>query len=242
LELLALSLLTVLASFVLGVTGFGFAVVAMGLFPLVIGIRSASVLVAFVGLPIVFYLLVPLIRRIEWKALLRVVIGLLAGTPVGIWILIRVQERYLMIGLGGFLVLYLLYDALIRTRSQRQLPPLVGYVAGFVGGAFGGAFNTNGPPAVAYVSSLRLEKHVAKATILAYVTLGALYKVGFLLYRGMITRQMLFYGAVLLGPTFVGMFLGKLVFKRVSSTVFQWAVQGLLLVVAVLMIAKGIGG
>ena len=89
------------------------------------------------------------------------------------------------------------------------------------------------------MSSLHLQKHAAKATILAYVTLGALYKVGFLIYRGMITRQMLFYGAVLLGPTFAGMFLGKFVFKRVSSTGFQWAIQGLLLAVAVLMIVKG---
>lgn len=241
-ELLWLSLLTVLASFVLGVTGFGFAVVAMGFYPLVIGVKPASVLVAFAGLPIVFYLLIPLLKHIERKALLRIVIGLLVGTPVGVWVLIRLEERYLMIGLGAFLILFLAYDALIRVRTQRKLPPLAGYAAGFIGGAFGGAFNTNGPPVVAYVSSLHLDKHAAKATIMAYVTLGALYKVGFLVYQGMITRQMLLYGAVLLGPTFAGMFLGKLVFNRVSTRVFEWAVQGLLLVVALLMIVKGIGG
>ena len=241
-ELLALSLLTIVASFVLGVTGFGFAVVLMGLFPLVIGLKAASVLVAFAGLPIVFYLLVPLIRHIEWKTLLRIVVGLLVGTPLGVWVLVRVEERYLMIALGVFLVLYLAYDALVRARTQRQLPRFVGYVAGFIGGAFGGAFNTSGPPVVAYVASLHLDKHATKATILAYITLGALYKVGFLVYEGLITRQMLFYGAVLLGPTFVGMFLGKLVFNRVSSTAFQWAVQGLLLAIAVLMIVKGIRG
>jgi uncharacterized membrane protein YfcA len=240
LELLALSLLTVVASFVLGVTGFGFAVVLMGFFPLVIGIKSASVLVAFVGLPILFYLLIPLIKHIEWKALLRVLIGLGAGTPLGIWVLIRIEEGYLMIGLGVFLVFYLAYDALVHARTKRRLPRFVGYVAGFIGGAFGGAYNTNGPPVVAYVSSLHLEKHVAKATILAYIAFAALYKLGFLVYKGMITRQMLLYAAVLLGPTFAGMLLGKLVFNRVSSTAFRWAVQGLLLAIAILMIVKGI--
>lgn len=241
-ELLTLSLLAVAASFVLGLTGFGFAVLLMAFFPFIIGIRSASVLVGIAGLPIAFYLLVPLIRHTDWKVLLRVMIGLAIGTPVGVWALVRVEERYLMIALGAFLVLYLTYDTLARVQAQPGLPRWVGYAAGFVGGAFGGAFNTNGPPVVAYVSSLKLDKHAAKATILLYITLGALYRVGFLVYTGLITRQILLYAAVLLGPTFAGMFVGKLVFERVSSTAFHWALQALLLAVAVLMIVNGIRG
>jgi uncharacterized protein len=240
LELLLLSLLTIAASFVLGVTGFGFAIVLMGFFPLIIGIKTASVLVAFAGLPIVIYLLIPLIKDIQWKALLRILIGLLIGTPIGVWVLIRIEERYLMTALGVFLMVYLLYDVLIRPRTGGKIPPFFGYIAGLIGGAFGGAFNTSGPPVVAYVSSLHLNKHITKATILAYVTCGSLYKVGFLVYKGMITRQLLFYGLVLLVPSFIGMFLGKFVFNRVSVTIFQWAVKGLLLAIGIIMIVKGI--
>ncbi|MBN1838368.1 MAG: sulfite exporter TauE/SafE family protein [Spirochaetales bacterium] len=241
-ELLVLSLLSLAGSFVLGVTGFGFGVVLMGLFPLVIGFKAASVLVACVGLPVVLYLLIPLGKHIEWKALLRLAAGLLVGTPLGVWVLIRVSERYLTIALGVLLILYLAYDRLSRVRTNHQLPRFVGYLAGLIGGTFGGAFNTNGPPAVAYLSSLRLEKHAAQATIVAYIAIAALYKVGFLIYRGMISRQVLLHTLVLVGPAFGGMFLGRLVFKSIPAHVFDWAVQGLLAAIAVLMIVQAIRG
>jgi len=240
--MVTLSVLAAVAAFVLGVTGFGFAIVAMAFFPLVIGLKSASVLVSFAGLPIAFYLLVPLFRRVEWKTLLRIMAGVVIGTPVGIWGLVRVEERWLTLALGIFLVLYLASDMLTRNRNRPALPPWAGYAAGFLGGAIGGAFNTSGPPVAAYVSSLRMDKHAVKATILAYLALGSVYKVVFLVWRGMITTELLVDGAVLLVPTFLGMFAGTFVFNRVSSEVFKWVIQALLLATAVFMIVTGVRG
>ena len=241
-ELLILSLLTVAASFILGVTGFGFAVFLMGFFPLILGIKTSSVLVSIAGLPIVIYLVVPMIKHIHWKVFGIVVAGLLAGTPVGVWLLVKLDERYLMIGLGLFLILYLVYDVFIRARTRGRLPLFVGFLAGLLGGGFGGAFNTSGPPVVAYLSSFNLDKHTVKATILAYITLGTIYKIGFLIHNQMITRSILVYTAVLLVPSFIGMFLGKMVFAKISTIVFRRATQGILGVISILMIVKGVTG
>jgi len=54
----------------------------------------------------------------------------------------------------------------MRFRTVRELLRFIGYIAGFIGGTFGGTFNTSEPPVVAYVSSLHLDKHAAKTTIL----------------------------------------------------------------------------
>ena len=117
-----------------------------------------------------------------------------------------------------------------RVRLELLVLCLLTVVAAFVFGV----------TVVAYVSSLHLEKRAAKATVVAFICLAALYKLGFLICRGMITRSMLLHAAVLVVPTFAGAYLGKMVFNRVSSRVFQWAVQALVLAVGVLMIAKGI--
>ena len=69
LEYLLLSVITIAASFVLGMTGFGFAIFLMGFFPMIIGVKSSSVLVTTVGLAVIIYLLIPLIRYTIAKSL-----------------------------------------------------------------------------------------------------------------------------------------------------------------------------
>ena len=241
-ELIVLSLLTMIASFVAGVAGFGFAVFLMGFLPLILGVKSANVLVSLAGMPAAIYMLVPLFREIRWGILVRILVGVALGIPAGVWILVKVDERILTIGLGFFILLYVLYDALIRTRHGKKVPLLLGYGAGFLGGAFGGAITAGGPPVVAFLSSLDLDKRAAKATILAYITTASLYKLFFLVYFDFITGKILRYTAILLVPSFIGMFIGIHLFNKLSSETFRKAVLGILFGAAVVIIVKGIYG
>ena len=241
-ELIALSLLTVVASVIAGVSGFGFAVFLMSFFPLILGVKDANVLVSLAGIAITIYLFVPLRRKVKWWIVARILAGMVVGIPAGVWILVRVNEKYLAIGLGTFIILYIMYDLLILHRFKKQVPLHFGYFAGFVGGAFAGAITAGGPPIVAFLSSLEHDKETTKANVLAYITIASLYKVVFLLYYNLITRQMLVYSAVLLIPSFAGMLIGKAVFKRLSNEWFRRVVLGILLIAAVIIIVKGIMG
>ena len=223
-------------------TGFGFAIFLMGFFPMIIGVKSSSVLVTTVGLAVIIYLLIPLIRYINWKILAVVVAGLLVGTPIGVTLLVRLNEPLLMIGLGLFLILYLIYDVFIRSKTDFEFSPFAGFIFGLLGGGFGGAFNTSGPPVVVYLSSLNLDKHAAKATILAYITLGTIYKLGILIYNDLITADILKFTAVLVIPSFIGMLLGKSAFSKISTLASRRVTQAIIATASVLTILKGFGG
>jgi uncharacterized membrane protein YfcA len=241
-ELIALSLLTVIASFIAGVSGFGFAVFLMSFFPIILGVKDANVLVSLAGIAITIYMFVPLRRKVKWRVVARVIAGMAIGIPVGVWILVRVNERYLAIGLGTFILLYIVYDLLIRHRFKKHVPLFFGYFAGFVGGAFTGAITAGGPPIVAFLSSLEYDKETTKASVLAYITIASLYKVVFLMYYSLITQQMLFYSALLLIPSFAGMLAGKAVFKRISNDMFRRVVLGILCGAAIIIIVKAVMG
>jgi uncharacterized membrane protein YfcA len=241
-ELVVLSLLTMIASFIAGVAGFGFAVFLMGFFPLMLGVKFANVLVSLTGIATAVYLLVPLCREIRWGVLARVLVGTAIGIPVGVWILVKVDDRVLTVGLGCFIFLYVLYEVLIRQRHGKNVPLLLGYGAGFLGGAFSGAITAGGPPVVAFLSSLDLDKGATKATILAYITAASFYKLFFLVYFDFITGKILMYTAILLVPSFIGMLAGKSLFTRLSTENFRRIVLGILFGAAVLIIVKGLFG
>jgi uncharacterized membrane protein YfcA len=241
-ELVVLSLLTLIASFIAGVAGFGFAVFLMGFFPLMLGVKFANVLVSLTGIATAVYLLVPLWRKIHWGAVARVLVGTAIGIPAGVWVLVKVDDRVLTIGLGIFILLYVLYEVLFRHRIGKKVPLYLGFGAGFLGGAFSGAVTAGGPPVVAFLSSLDLDKNRTKATILAYIVAASFYKLFFLLYFDFITSRVLMYTALLLGPTFIGMFAGKSLFNRLSTDTFRRVVLGILFGAAVFIIVKGLLG
>lgn len=241
-EITILALLTVIASFIAGVSGFGFAVFLMSFFPILLGVKDANVLVSLAGIGITVYLFVPLRKKVKWWVVARVIAGMAIGIPVGVWILVRVNERYLAIGLGIFILLYIVYDLLFRHRIKSQIPLIFGYFAGFIGGAFAGAITAGGPPIVAFFSSLEYDKETTKANVLAYITVASLYKVVFLIYYRLITQQMLVYTAMLLIPSFVGMLTGKMVFDRISNVMFRRVVLGILFGAAIIIILKAVLG
>jgi uncharacterized membrane protein YfcA len=241
-EILILALLTVVASFIAGVSGFGFAVFLMAFFPILLGVKDANVLVSLAGIPITIYMFVPLRKKAKWWVVARVLAGMAVGIPAGVWILVRVNERYLAIGLGIFILLYVFYDLLLRQRIKNGVPLFFGYFAGFIGGAFAGAITAGGPPIVAFFSSLDYDKETTKANVLAYITVASLYKLIFLIVFRLITRQMLVYSGFLLVPTFVGMLAGKAVFDRISNVMFRRVVLGILFGAAIIIIVKTVYG
>ncbi len=237
-EILVLSLLTIIASFIAGVSGFGFAVFLMSFFPIFLGVKDANVLVSLAGIAFTVYMFVPFRRKVRWWIVARVIAGMAVGIPAGVWVLVRIDERFLSIGLGTFIILYVVYDLLFRHRIKKQVPLIFGYFAGFLGGAFAGAITAGGPPIVAFFSSLKYDKETTKANLLAYITVALLYKAVFLVYYRLITQQMLVYTAVLLIPSFIGMLGGKAVFTRISNDVFRKVVLGILFIAAVVILVK----
>jgi hypothetical protein len=239
-EIVILGLLTLVASIILGVTGFGFAVFLMGFFSLIVGIVDANVLITFLGIPIPIYMFIPLRKHIKWNIMGKIIIGTALGLPLGVWGIVRIQEWIMMLSLGIFIILYLGFDIFIKKLYNKKTPMVFGYIAGAVGGAFAGGFAAGGPPVVAFLSSLDVNKYELKAHILLFIIFATFYKVIFLFLYGLVTVQGIMYSAILVVPSFIGVFIGMYFFKRISSHTFQWIVQAVLFVIAIVTIIKAV--
>jgi uncharacterized membrane protein YfcA len=229
---------TLAASFISGLSGFGFGLVAMALLPLLIGIKLASAFVSFCGLAIFATLTIPLRKNIAWKTLLPLLVGAAPGVPIGIYGLINLPEPLLLKILAGFILSYVIFALITQKREHFHLDRRWGYLAGFIGGIISGALSAGGPPVIMYCDSLDLGKRGFKATLQVYFVLMVLYKIPMFYLAGLLThelwRTLLYYSPFVAAGTAGGMVL----FQRLSELWFRRIVLMLLTVLAVVMFVK----
>jgi uncharacterized membrane protein YfcA len=97
------------AAFVRSALGFGDAVVAMPLLAMVIGLKTATPLVAFMGPTISLLILARSWRGGDMKSAAKLIAASLLGIPLGVYGLARLPEEPLKIALGALILLYGLF-------------------------------------------------------------------------------------------------------------------------------------
>jgi uncharacterized protein len=147
--------------------GFGTALVAMPLLVLVLGLYTATPLVALVVVITISVLLIREWRHMEVRSAWQLLAASVFGIPIGL-LLLRAAPDYLVKSiLGVVLIAYSVYN-LTRPRLPKiSRGPLV-YVFGFLAGVLGGAYNTNGPPVVLYGALSRWSPAQFRATVQGY--------------------------------------------------------------------------
>lgn len=144
--------------------GFGDALFAMPLMSLVIGVSSATPVMGLVSLVVAVVALIPSRRHLDMAAVKRLLVGSMAGIPVGVLLLKRVEEQMLRGGLGACVILFGLYmlssPRMPELRDRRWAFPF-----GFLSGCLGGAYNIGGPPIVLYGAMRRWPPARFRATL-----------------------------------------------------------------------------
>ena len=167
---------------VYGLTGFGASVVALPLLVLVFPLRFA------VPLMLVFDLCAGVIlglrnhRRAEWREMWRLVPWLLVGMAAGVTLLAQAPERWLLLLLGGFVLVLASWNLLGRVAAA-QVSTRWAAPAGLVGGAFTALYGTGGPIYTLFLARRLADKSRLRATV-GVLILGTATTRGLLLAGG----------------------------------------------------------
>ncbi|MBN1995087.1 MAG: sulfite exporter TauE/SafE family protein [Anaerolineae bacterium] len=236
---LTIILLTLAIIFMAALTrstfGFGDALLAMPLLTLLVGVQTATPLMAFVGPTIASTIVWRHWRSIDFGATWHLIISTVLGIPVGIFVLKTAPEEIVKQMLGLLIILISLYN-LIRPRlitlSQRRWA----YLFGFVAGVIGSAYNTNGPPIVIYGVMRRWPPDRFRATLQGYfLPTGLLILAGHGL-AGLWTLQVLQLYALALPFMVTAIFLGTKLNQRIPPHRFEKFIYAALLALGFLLL------
>ena len=177
-----------LAVFTQSISGFGSALVAMALLPALIGIRVATPLVAVVALALEVVLIIRYHQALDVKAIWRVILAALIGSPLGVHFLSNVNEKISLTLLGVVITGYAIY-ALLGLKMPRLEKSFWAYLAGFFGGLLGGAYNTSGPPVILYADCHRWPSDVFKSNLQGYFVVSSVVVLSSHVLNGNLTPQ-----------------------------------------------------
>ena len=221
-----------LGAIVVGLTGFGSALITIPLATYVVPLPFALGLYALVDLSsaaaIGFENPKNAVRE-EWQ---RLVPMILAGTLVGVTLLVNLPRQAALLLLGLFIVSYAVY-ALMRP-GHRVVSKHWAWLAGLGGGITSTVFGAGGPPYAMYLTSRGLTKEQYRATLgLATLTSISLRTVAFLITGFLLDPQVWFCALAVVPAGLGGLWAAGLLFRRISR-------DGLMRTVALMLVASGV--
>lgn len=221
--------------FLQAATGFGFAVVVMGvLAALMPSYGEAAGLANLLVLCASAYVVFGLRGHIRWKAILW---PLIAFAPVSL-LMVRfiaadaggIMQKLL----GGTLIALSAYMFFLQGRFSVRLTPVSGLLSGAVSGVLGGLFCMGGVPMALYLFSMEKEDYLA--TIQTFFAVVAVYSAVIHGASGFLTGTALTLFLYAIGPVVLGTLLGKRFFERTGRETLKKLIYGFMLLSGVFLL------
>ena len=157
-----------LAGLVRGFSGFGTSMILMPVIAAVYSPQTAVVLVFLIDSTAAIPVVIPELRRVEWKSLLPGFAGFLVVLPLGLAVLKfgdPVVLRWSLAILIMLSVVILWSGWRYEGPRSRSIDTAIGGVSGFTGGACG----LPGPPVIIYWMAARLKAAVVRANTMVFL-------------------------------------------------------------------------
>jgi len=242
----ALAGVTLFAATVQAATGFGFALLAVPFFLLVMGSLEVIQVTVVVSIVISLVLVQGLIKDAPRRLLLHLVIGSILGFPVGLAAFRAADLGSVQLAIGILITIFSVFLIMQEWKSaegesrENGLPSenyrpnaAIEIPVGFLSGVMAVALAMPGPAVVMYLAYRRAGKQVSRpATLLLFLFSYSAVSLVHTLWGGMTTQSWLLAGK--LTPFIIaGAFAGNLMSRRLSEDNFRK-------VVLVILIASGL--
>lgn len=207
-----------LSGFVQGLSGFGFAIVAMAILPWLTGdFQTSFTLVALNSIIIPGLIMFNTRKEFKIRPALALAAAAVIGTFLGFHFMNRNVEGAIFIRLfGAVLILFTIVDIILTRAFSYTMPKWMAWPCGALGGFFGGAFNIGGPPMVAYVYSQPWSKQQTIATLQAAFIAATGYRLALMGFNGYFDRAVFHLTLYTVIPTAIGIYLGGKLLDQVN--------------------------
>jgi uncharacterized protein len=231
-ETAALAGIAFLGALIFGVTGFGAALVTIPLATHLVPLEFALALFVIVDLAAAVSVGLENPRNAVRREWTRLVPMILAGTALGVTLLVNLPRAVGMLLLGIFVIGFALYT--LRPHAhQRIVSSGWAWVAGFAGGITSTLFGAGGPPYAIYLSQRGLTKEQFRATLgLATLTSISVRLVAFVLTGLLLDAKVWLTALAAVPGCLLGIWIARRIFARISR-------DALMRAVAVLLLASG---
>ena len=221
---------TLVASYVQSVTGFGFGIVAMIFLPNFLIYTEANVLSSVLSSVTSVLTVIAIYRKVDWKNLIFPLLGSFTANYFAVTFAKNAKNDLLILLLGIVLFLLSIYFFFYSGKIKIKACWYTGLTAGVISGVMSGLFAIGGPPVVVYFMQSEEDTEQYLATISSYFVLSGIVSISLKATAGFVTQKVLYGIAIGLIAMFIGSFLGKKTRNKVKPQVIRKLVYGFMAV------------
>jgi uncharacterized protein len=214
-----------------GLTGFGTALTAMGLWLYALPPTVAASLAIICSSVSQLQTLHLIWRTVRWRRVLTFVLPGVLGVPIGTFLLPHIDPRLFKMGVGLFLVAYSSYVLARKVHLNSDWGGSVANgVIGFGGGVLGGIAGLSGVFPIVWTDIRGWTKEERRSVVQSFNIAILWLALASHAISGLLTRQVLIQAAVALPGTIGGAWIGAFIYRRLADHSYQRVVMMLLLI------------
>lgn len=181
------------AAIIQRITGFGFGIFVMTLFPLFMpSYIFAGTVSNCLGLATNVMVAVQVYKDAQYKLMVLPLIGYSFTSYLCISLAVGQSDSNLQIYLGIFLFIIALYFMFLNKNIKIKPTKVNGFLAGALSGAIGGFFGAGGgPPVVVYFMATTPSMKQYFATVQTYFLISSIYSVSTRASKGLVTADVM---------------------------------------------------
>ena len=236
--LLLIAAVTLAASYVQSVTGFGFGIVAMIFLPSFLLYTEANVLSTFLSSATSVMMALTLYRKIDFKNLASPLVGSFVANYFAVSFVKNAKSEVLVLLLGIALFVLSVYFFFFSNKIKIRPSWYTGLFAGLLSGVLSGLFSIGGPPVVVYYMQSDKDTDSYLATISAYFIVSGAVTVTMKAGAGFITKRVLLGMALGVAVMIIGAILGKKTKDKMKPQAIKRAVYAVMAASGVINIIR----
>ncbi|MCP4628819.1 MAG: sulfite exporter TauE/SafE family protein [bacterium] len=239
---LAFSALVVLmAGFVRGYSGFGFSMIMVITLSQIFTPAEVVPVVILMEVVASAWLLPKVWKQIDWPSLSGLLMGVLIGTPAGVYLLANVPAKAMRSAIA--VVIMVLVVLLLRGISFRKMPGR-GFTlsTGAISGIFNGSAAIGGPPVILFYFSSPAGASVSRASLIAYFLGTDIFASGICALQGLLILNTVVLAGILLIPLVMGLTIGNRCFGNTEPETFRRVVLMLLMGLSIVTLIRAVIG
>ncbi len=229
--------ISLVGAFVQRVSGFGYGIIVMMVFPYLLAYSEATALSSIISLISSAYVAFTMRKNIRFSKLFVPLITYTVTSYLATGLVTMLDTSLLKRILGVALVVLSIYFFFFNSKLKIRPTLWAALVAGGVSGAMSGLLSMGGPPMVLYFMSTNSEStDDYVATIQAFFAVSNVIVTGIRVSKGLVTDNVLLMILPVAAAMLVGTLCGQALYKRLSPPLIKKCVYAFMAVSGVIAI------
>lgn len=213
-------LITLAAAIVQGMTGFGFALLAMPLLSLFLPLDQAVPMVVMLSLVTNVFVLCETFRLIDLKKIWILIVSGIVGIPLGVYLLKVMNPDILKTAVGCTILVTAV--AMVRGFKVQITNETASFaLVGLLSGVLNGSISLSGPPVVLFLSNQGTEKNRFRGNLALCALITNIITVVTMLIGGIIQASTVIFTLEMLPALIFGVLAGMKAAGKVDEVLFR---------------------